>query len=221
MKLKAILGTVVLILSMTAFSQATKGKLSYDVFVTSDDAAAAGMLSQTEGSLMELTFMDGKVRTDLFIGQIMTKTAITLQDADTALILIDAMFGRIAMKVTENDMDEEDRLAYENREVELTNETKEIMGYECKKAIVTVGGSDETIIWYSEEIVPNYRKNEYLLKEIPGAPLEMYTTWRNMDMKYVAYEFKEKLKKTDEIFSTEVPEGFTLRTAEEMKSFGQ
>ena len=221
MKLKAIIGTVVLFLSMTAFSQATKGKISYDVFVSSDDAAAAGMVSQAEGSLMELTFMDGKVRSDLFIGQMMTKSTIALQDADTSLILLDAMFGRIAMKVTENDIDEEGRLAYENRQVELIDETKEIMGYQCKKAIVTVGDADETIIWYTEEIVPDYRKNEYLLEEIPGAPLEINTQWRKMDMKYVAYDFKEKLKKVDEIFSTNAPDGFVLRTAEEMKRFGQ
>jgi len=40
-------------------------------------------------------------------------------------------------------------------------------------------------------------------------------------MKAVAFEFKEKLKKTDEIFITKVPEGFTLRTADEMNKMGQ
>lgn len=221
MKIKSIIAAAVMMLSMTAFSQATKGKISYDVYVSSDDPAVSAYAEQFEGSTMELHFMEGKIRTDLYAGQVMTTSSVSIEGQDTVLVLLDGMFGKIAMKVTENDMGEERRLAFEDREIDLTGETKEIMGYKCKKAIVTTGGSDESVVWYTDEIVPGYRKGEYLFEEIPGVPLEMYSKWGKMDLKLVAYEFKEKLKKTDEIFSTKVPEGFTLKTAEEMKKFGQ
>lgn len=221
MNVKTILSFAIMMFSLTAFSQAKKGKILYDVYISSDDPAISGYADQFEGSTMELQFMDGKIRTDLYAGEVMTTSSVSIEGQDTVLVLLDGMFGKIAMKVTENDMDEERRLAFENREVELIDETKEVMGYTCKKAIVTTGGSDESIVWYTTEIVPDFRKNEYLFEEIPGAPLEMYSKWGKMDLKLVAYEFKEKLKKTDEIFSTEVPEGFVVRTAEEMKKFGQ
>ena len=219
MKIKAILSIAVMMCSFTAISQATKGKISYDVYMSSDDAAVAAYVDQMEGSTLELTFMDGKVRSDMFVGQMMTTTSISHKGQDTTLVLLDGMMGKIAMKVTDNDMDEEQRLAYENREIELVDETKEIMGYKCKKAILTAGDANESIVWYTEEIMPKYREGQYLYDEIPGTPLEMHSKWGKMDMKIVAYEFKEKLKKTDEIFSTEVPEGFTVKTTEEMKKF--
>lgn len=221
MKIIAILSSSIMLFSITAFTQVKQGKMSYDVYFSSDDPAASGFAERMEGSVLEITFMDGKIRSDLFAGQMMTNTVVMNKKSDTALVLLDGMMGRIAMKNAEADMDEERRLAYENRSVELTNETKEVMGYMCKKAIITAGDSNEIIVWYTEEIVPTYRKGDYLYEEIPGLPIEIYGNWWNLDMKAVAFEFKEKLKKTDEIFITKVPEGFTLRTADEMNKMGQ
>ncbi len=220
MKIKSILGIAAIMFSITAFSQATKGKVSYDIYFSSDDPNVSAYADKMEGSVLELFFMDGKLRSDMYAGDMMTRTSISNKDQDTILVLLDGMMGKIAMKVTENDMNEEQRLAYENREIELIDETKEVMGYSCKKAIITVGGSDESIVWYTEEILPNNRKSEYLFEEIPGTPLEMYSSWGKMNMKIVAFEFKEKLKKTDAIFSTKIPDGYTLKTQEEMKQFG-
>lgn len=217
MKTKLTLGLAILIFSFTAFSQATKGKVSYDAYFTSDDPVFSGYAEQMEGSILELTFMEGKIRSDLYAGQMMTTTTLNSKDQDTSLVLLDGMMGKIAMKVTENDIDEEERLAYENRAVELFDETKEIMGYTCKKAIVTTGDASESVVWYTEEILPTYRYGQFFYKEIPGTPLEMVGKWGKMDIKYVAFEFKAKLKKTDEIFSAKVPEGFTLKTQEDMK----
>ncbi|PWH85295.1 hypothetical protein [Brumimicrobium oceani] len=221
MKIKAILSIAVFMFSMTAISQVNKGKISYDVYLSSDDPAVAAYADQMEGSMLELTFMDGKIRSDMFIGQMMTTTSISHKGQDTTLVLLDGMMGKIAMKVTENDMDEEQRLAYEDREIELIDETKEIMGYTCKKAILTAGDANESVIWYTDEIMPSYREGQYLYEEIPGTPLEMYSKWGKMDMKIVAYEFKEKLKKTEEIFNKNVPDGFTVKTSEEMRKFGR
>ena len=38
-----------------------------------------------------------------------------------------------------------------------------------------------------------------------------------MSITCVAFEFNKKLKKTEKLFDTSVPDGFTLRTSEEMK----
>lgn len=221
MKIKAIIGLAVLLLSIPAFSQDKKGQINYDVYVSSDDPSMSAYVDQMEGSMLELFFMDGKIRSNLFVGEMMTTTSISEEGKDTSLVLLDGMMGKIAMKVTEEDRDEEERLAYENREVELTDETKEIMGYTCKKAIVTSGDANESVVWYTEEIAPEYRKGQYLYEEIPGVPLEMYSNWGKMDLKIVAFKFKGKVKKASEIFNLEVPDGFTLKTQEEMKQMGR
>jgi GLPGLI family protein len=125
------------------------------------------------------------------------------------------------MKTTLDDLDDEQQLALTEREVELVNETKEIMGYKCKKAIITTADDQESVVWYTEEIVPDYRSGQYLYEEIPGVPLQMEATWGKMHMTMVAFEYKKKLKKPEKLFDMEVPNGYTLRTAEEMKAMRQ
>src|SRR5690554_141548 len=210
MSIKAFLTGTLVMFSMLAFSQATKGKVMYDVFVSSDDPSVSAYVDQMENSLLEIFFSGNKTRT------------ISVKEQDTALVLLDGMMGKIAMKVTEDDMDDERRMALEKQEVELIEgETKEVMGYTCKKAIIIGADGNESTVWYTEEIAPAHREGEYLNEKIPGLPLEMTAKYGKMDMKIVAFEFKGKIKKEDEVFSLEVPEGFVLKTMEEMKSFGR
>jgi|SRR5690554_79706 len=222
MNFKAFLTGAMVLFSAISFSQETKGKVTYDVFVSSDDPAMSGYIDQMENSLLEIFFSGDKLRTNFFMGEMMTTMTTTIKGQDTALVLLDGMMGKIAMKSTENDMDDERRMAMEKREVELIDgETKEVMGYTCKKAIITGADAQESIVWYTDEIVPSYRKGEYLHEAIPGLPLEMYAKYGKMDLKIVAFEFKSKIKKENEVFSLLVPDGFTLKTMEEMKKFGR
>lgn len=222
MSIKAFLTGTLVMFSMLAFSQATKGKVMYDVFVSSDDPSVSAYVDQMENSLLEIFFSGNKTRTNFHMGEMMTTMTISVREQDTALVLLDGMMGKIAMKVTEDDMDDERRMALEKQEVELIEgETKEVMGYTCKKAIIIGADGNESTVWYTEEIAPAHREGEYLNEEIPGLPLEMTAKYGKMDMKIVAFEFKGKIKKEDEVFSLEVPEGFVLKTMEEMKSFGR
>jgi GLPGLI family protein len=222
MNIKTFLTGAVVLFSTAVFSQDVKGKVTYDVFVSSDDPATSAYVDQMDNSLLEIYFSEGKVRTNFFMGEMMTTMSTSIEGKDTALVLLDGMMGKIAMKVTENDMGDERRMAMEKKQVELIDgETKEVMGYNCNKAIITGADEEESIVWYTTEIVPSFRKGDYLHEDIPGLPLEMNTKYGKMDLKFVAFEFKNKVKKEDEVFSLEVPEGFTLKTMEEMKQLGR
>lgn len=213
----AVLATAV----FSVFGQKTSGQVSYDVFVSTDDPQTQSYISNMEGSMLELYFHDGKIKSELFMGEFMTTSTISHKGKDTALVLLDGMMGQIAMKSTEDDMSDEQKLAMSKRDVELVDETKEIMGYECKKAIVTGADDKEAVIWYTTEIVPSYRDGQYMYEDIPGVPLEINSSWGKMDLQMVAFEFKKKIKKPEKVFSMEVPNGFVLRTAEEMKQMRQ
>lgn len=207
-----------LLIVNTAFAQKTKGRVSYDVFMSSDDPQTAAYVENMEGSTMELYFGLGKVRAEMYMGDFMSTTTISREDNDTTLTLLDGMMGKIAMKNTLEDLEDEQRLAYTERDVELIEgETKEVMGYNCKKAIVTTADEKEAIVWYTEDLLPTFRGGSYMYEEIPGVPLEMSSSWGKMDMKMVAFDYSKKLKKPEKLFSMEVPKGFTLRTNEEMK----
>jgi hypothetical protein len=208
----------VLALAGNIIAQKTKGQVSYDVVLSSEDPQTSAYVDNMEGSILELYFGEGKVRTEMYMGDFMSSTSISVDGNDTTLTLLDGMMGKIAMKTTIEDLEDEQRLAYSERNIELIEgETKEVMGYTCKKAIVTTPDEKEAVVWYTEELVPAYRGGMYLYDEIPGIPLEMSSSWGKMDMKMVAFDFSKKLKKPEKLFNMEVPKGYTLQTPEEMK----
>ena len=205
------------LVSFQGFSQQTKGRVSYDIVMSSDDPQTSGYIGQMENSTMELYFFEDKIRSEMYMGDFMTNINVIHKDEDTSLMLLDGMMGKLAMKNTLDDLEDEQRLALTERTVDLVEGEKEIMGYTCKKAIITTPDENESVVWYTTEIVPEFRAGQYLFEEIPGVPLQMESTWGNIDMVYTAFEFKKKIKKPDVLFSMEIPKGYTLRTAEEMK----
>ncbi len=212
---------VVFCIVSSAFSQATKGRVSYDITATSDDPQTAAFVQQMEGSTLELYFIDNMIRSEMYLGEFMTMINVTKKGEDSTLTLLDGMMGKIAMKTTEDDLEEEQQLAKSKRRIDLVEGTKEIMGYTCKKAIITSADNEESVVWYTTEIVPTFREGQYLFDEIPGVPLHMETSWGKMKLTMTAFDFKKKVKNAEELFSLEVPKGYTFRTAEEMKQMRQ
>jgi len=212
-------------LAVAVFSQITTGKVSYDVYLSSDNPQMSAYIEQMESSLMEIFFDGGKTRNDFFMGEMSTTHTISIQGEDTTLVLMDNMYlGKVALKVTENEEDESGEYSFKVKSVELIDgETKEVAGYQCKKAVVTYDNDFSTEVWYTEEIKPEHRVGQYLFEEIPGMPLEMTGKNFGMDMKIVAYEVSNKLSKRqiNSLFSLEIPKGYTLKTVEELRQFGQ
>ena len=61
---------------------------------------------------------------------------------------------------------------YEGMAIHLTNETKTILGYECKKATLNLKDSSVFHIYYATAIMPSVREFEYQFKDVPGFVLE-------------------------------------------------
>ncbi len=215
--MKKIFFFAAIALSLSSTAQISQGRASYDLVFSSDDPQTAAYVSQMAGSTLEIYFSGEKTRSEMYMGEFMTTINIMEKGQDTSLTLLDGMMGKIAMKTTENELEDEQKLALSERRVDLVEGTKEIMGYTCKKAIVTTTDGNESVIWYTPEILPIHREGQFLIDEIPGLPLEMTAYWGNMNITCVAFEFSKKLKKPEQLFDTTIPDGFTLRTSEEMK----
>jgi GLPGLI family protein len=61
---------------------------------------------------------------------------------------------------------------YDGMTIHLVNETKTILGYECKKAILNLKDSSVFNIYYATAIAPSVREFEYQFRDIPGFVLE-------------------------------------------------
>lgn len=54
----------------------------------------------------------------------------------------------------------------------VTGETKTILGYECKKAVMQLKDGTSFTLYYAGNIVPSVKEFEYQFKDIPGFVLE-------------------------------------------------
>ncbi len=76
---------------------------------------------------------------------------------------------------------------YEGAVLNTTTETKTILGYACKKAVLTLRDSSSFIIYYAASIAPSVKEFEYQFKDIPGFVLEYETQeLKGQKVKYTA-----------------------------------
>lgn len=82
-------------------------------------------------------------------------------------------------------------------EIEFTNETKEILGYECRKAIARVtdlfGVEHESVIYYTTEIPGNAFNFDIPYFEIPGLMLEYEIRVGQLNIRYEAEAIRKRM----------------------------
>jgi GLPGLI family protein len=100
--------------------------------------------------------------------------------------------------------------------VEVTSETKEIAGYTCKKAIITIPEEDqELIVYFTEELgsgAINFDNPQF--KDINGVMLEFEIPNQNFTMKLEAVSV-EKKNVPESDFT--IPDGYQIKTKEELQ----
>ncbi|MBL4706842.1 MAG: DUF4412 domain-containing protein [Flavobacteriales bacterium] len=128
-------------------------------------------------------------------------------ESGETITLINMMGKKYALKSNTNDTKEDNK-----PEVELIDETKEVLGYKCKKAIVTDKEGNETEIYYSEELNNiNFSGN---VEEINGFPMQ---TSISQDMFTMIQTVSSIDKKKTKKIKLEIPSDYTLTTVEELQ----
>jgi len=144
--------------------------------------------------------------------------AITNYDKKFTVTLLDMMGKKLAIRKTldeiNRDLDKDPKPA-----IQVTDETKDIAGYKCRKAIITVEKNGKKIsfdIWYTNEL--GGRETNFgnpLYQDIDGMLMEFTFQERTLTMKYSVSKV-EKKEIPDSMF--EIPADYKLTTTEELKS---
>ena len=215
----SILLTFVYTLSINA--QVEEGHVIYDIEISSDDPQMEMVIPMMQGSKLEMHFIEGKSRTKISIGSMMTTTIITNIKEDAMLMLMGGMMGNKAIPSSIQELEEENETTVAELDVEFTDETKMIVGFKCKQAILTDEDGNEMTYWYTEEIEIEKQGQSYLNNNVPGFPLEFETQKNGLTMKMIVTEFSEFLDgDEDELFDLSIPEGYDEMTFEELKAGG-
>lgn len=217
---RQILSLVAAVLTTLSLSaQVSEGHVKYSIEMTSDNPEMAMGIAMMQGSTMDIFFKDDKSRTEMAMGSLMTTTIISDATKKETLTLMSGMMGNTAVRSTYEDSQEAQDEPSDDFEVTVTDETKDILGYTCKKAIVTDSEGNESVFWVTDKVSINKEGQTMLNKKIPGFPLAMEVLTNDMLMTMTALEFNKKIKDKS-LFELKIPEGYTETTTEElMNSF--
>jgi hypothetical protein len=77
---------------------------------------------------------------------------------------------------------------YDSLQVSYSDETKPILGYDCKKAVITLKDGSSYSLFYAPNIIPSTREYEFQFRTIPGFVLEYETVadGSNQKVRYTA-----------------------------------
>lgn len=211
---KTFLTLSLFLVSLITFSQISNGYVKYDIDVEGDDPMVASMM---EGATMEMFFGNNNSKVVMSMGM-MGKTIVTYNEKKkSGLMLMDMMGMKYALKMSAEYLkktEEEEKNKNDNTKVTLTNETKKVLGYTCKKAIMTNEDGNESIFWYTEKFSVNKTAQQNLNAKIPGLPLIMISKTDGMTMIFTAT--KVSTDKVDEKeFDLTIPDGYEEQDIEE------
>ncbi|MBL7928460.1 MAG: DUF4412 domain-containing protein [Bacteroidia bacterium] len=204
------------VLPAAAQKTINEGKLVFEISYPNSDIPDQQMaMMPTE---MVMYIKKDKSRMEMSMGMGMTTVVITDNKAKVATTLMDVMGNKIATKSTEADI-EKQSAEQGNFKVQVTDETKTIAGYTCKKAVVTDSEGETSDIYFCEDIKmegENWAQKQF--KDIKGFPLMYTMKQRGMNMQMTATKISAE-KVDDSKFA--IPADYKEMTQEEMrKMFG-
>jgi GLPGLI family protein len=109
-------------------------------------------------------------RTDL-VSPTFTQSLIYNKSTGSAVILREFGNNKFMTKL-DNARWKEENKKYDGMTVVLSAETKTILGYECKKALMQLKDGTVFTLYYATAIIPSVKEFEYQFKDIPGFVLE-------------------------------------------------
>jgi GLPGLI family protein len=198
--------------SLSGIAKDFKGVVTYKI--TLEGSAVTEEMKNMMPKTMTMMIKGNKSRSEMIMS--MGKT-ISISDGDTktTITLMDMMGQKIAIKSTTDEIMAE--LAKSPKvKVEVTSETKDILGYSCKKAVITNPEDDtEIYVYFTEELGTkelNFDNPQF--KDINGLMLEFEIPSEMFTMKFTAVSVE---KKTVEDTEFVVPDGYQIKTKEEMQ----
>ncbi len=160
---------------------------------------------------LSVIISENKSKTVLDAGMYAMNT-ITDGDSETMLIYLDLMGQKMAYKQTKEELDKS-KAEGTKPTVKLIDETKEIAGYQCKKAEVSVIDEETleeniTVIWYTDEIGISPKANfANQFDGISGYPLETISKGNDVTQIMTATSVKKgKIKATEFLLPSDAKE---------------
>ncbi|OFZ53594.1 MAG: hypothetical protein A3D92_09710 [Bacteroidetes bacterium RIFCSPHIGHO2_02_FULL_44_7] len=213
-----------LLVSFTCLAQINEGSISYKVDFVINGSEQEAMASMMAGSQMTMHYKDGSTRVEVAMGTMMKMVTVSSLNSDKVLLLMDIPMANMKYAVlTDVKTTEETPITKMPKlDIRHVNETKEILGYSCKKAILTDESGLEYVFWYTDGITAHKGGQSYLNYGVPGFPLEYEIFQSGFRMKMTATSLETKIDptKSQSLFLMEVPAGYEVKDLKDLNAMG-
>ncbi len=202
-----------LFLSLYSRAQGPSGYIKYNM------SYAESSMTKEELEMMpaetEMWFKGDLVKLRMPMGMGMQSDVLILKDK--VVLLMDLMGNKLAMESTKAEVEKENSDTKKAVVKLIAGETKNIAGFDCKKAMLSTPGEKDMIVWYSDKIKSN-GSWYFQMSEIKGFPLEFSMKTGEMSVRMTAKEVRmEKVGDTEFAVSSD----YKLMTqADMMKMMG-
>lgn len=169
--------------NVTAQKILSEGTIVYDITV------------QTGSKEPQLADMFDGVTTTIFLKGPQSRTemisplgsTISILDARAGTGVVLKEYGNQKLLISMNKPDWADmNKKYTGITFTTQNETKEIQGYKCQKAIAKLKDGSTFTVYYATDLVSENKDYDYQFKTLPGLPLEYESSVGNLKVKYTA-----------------------------------
>lgn len=138
-------------------------------------AAVSGQTDQEAAELLKASsktvYIKGNnSRVDL-VSPSFLQTMIYDKSTGNAVILREMGANKFMTKLSGKDWISQNS-KFSGMTVTYLNETRKILGYDCKKAVLKLQNGSQFTVFYATTIAPSVREFEYQFKDIPGFVLE-------------------------------------------------
>ena len=156
----------------------SEGTISYDVITVVKGQIVSGNVK----SVQSVKGAHTRVELNNALGK--TTTLYDSRDGEGA-ILRDFGAQKIMVPITKEQLDAKNK-KYENLVFVYTNETKQILNYQCQKATATLADGTQLEVFFSRELLTDNTDIGFQFGKIPGLALEFSSGNTDVKVTYIA-----------------------------------
>jgi GLPGLI family protein len=179
------IGLLVILLTVSVFSFAQKtiseGTLVYDIVIQSGNKEPQ-MADAIDGGTVTVYIKGAQSRSDM-VSALGKETTIHEAKTGNSVILKEYSGQKLMITLTKENWVAKNK-AYSDIKFELTDETKTIAGYQCKKATATLPNGKSFTVYYAPDLVATNKEYDATFKNLPGLALQYEYESGTMKYKY-------------------------------------
>ena len=214
MNKKSVISIALFLISVVSFAQKklTEGVIQYDIVINTgkEKPQAADFL---DGATTTVFLKGNKSRSEM-VSALGTQATIIDEAKNAIVILKDYGTQKYLINLTPanwTDMNSK----YQGIKYTLTADTKQILGYNCKKAVGTLADGTPLNVWYTPDVLVDNKNFSIMGQTLPGLPMEYEAVMGNMN---IIYTVSKLTFTTVPVAKFDLPKaGYRIMTYEESK----